>query len=255
MSTPLEQWVDEVAGHTRPKDISWVDGSEAENDRLIREMLASGTLSQLNQSKYPNCYLHRSDPSDVARTEHLTFICSREKDDAGPTNNWMAPREAKEKVGGLFRGAMQGRTMYVIPYLMGPVGSPFSKVGVEITDSPYVVASMRIMTRMGTPAMKAFGERYRSRYNQEPILYVATFRPSDHVAALWAYRDTGGAPVGPVVTPTPVISGARTSPSGGPGSGLISALRSSQAPYVGLGLAALIVIGLAVVANFRGSRR
>jgi len=159
MSTPLEQWVDEVAGHTRPKDISWVDGSEAENDRLIREMLASGTLSQLNQSKYPNCYLHRSDPSDVARTEHLTFICSREKDDAGPTNNWMAPREAKEKVGGLFRGAMQGRTMYVIPYLMGPVGSPFSKVGVEITDSPYVVASMRIMTRMGTPAMKALDGR------------------------------------------------------------------------------------------------
>jgi len=159
MGTPLEQWVDEVAGQTRPRDISWVDGSEAENDRLIREMLASGTLSRLNQGKYPSCYLHRSDPSDVARTEHLTFICSSQKDDTGPTNNWMAPREAKEKVGALFKGAMQGRTMYVIPYVMGPLGSPFSKVGVEITDSPYVVANMRIMTRMGAPAMKELDGR------------------------------------------------------------------------------------------------
>ncbi len=159
MATPLEQWVDEVARHTQPKDVSWCDGSEAENQRLIREMLAAGTLFELNQTRYPNCYLHRSDPSDVARTEHLTFICSRTQDDAGPTNNWMDPREAKEKVGALFRGAMQGRTMYVVPYLMGPVGSPFSKVGVELTDSPYVVASMRIMTRMGAAAMKQLGAR------------------------------------------------------------------------------------------------
>src|SRR5213078_245725 len=157
--TPLEQWVDEVARHTQPKDVYWCDGSEAENQRLIREMLAAGTLSELNQTRYPNCYLHRSDPSDVARTEHLTFICSRAQDDAGPTNNWMEPSQAKEKVGALFRGAMQGRTMYVVPYLMGPVGSPFSKVGVELTDSPYVVASMRIMTRMGEPAMKALDGR------------------------------------------------------------------------------------------------
>ena len=153
MPTPLEQWVDEVAAITRPKNIYWCDGSEAENQRVIQEMLASGTLSALNQQKYPGCYLHRSDPSDVARTEHLTFICSRHKEDTGPTNNWMEPREAKEKVGALYRGCMQGRTMYVIPYLMGPVGSPFGKVGVEITDSPYVVASMRIMTRMGTQAL------------------------------------------------------------------------------------------------------
>src|SRR5439155_15519667 len=154
MATPLEQWVDEVARHTQPKDVSWCDGSEAENQRLIREMLAAGTLFELNQTRYPNCYLHRSDPSDVARTEHLTFICSRTQDDAGPTNNWMDPREARSKVGALFRGAMQGRTMYVVPYLMGPVGSPFSKVGVELTDSAYVPASMRIMTRMGAAAMK-----------------------------------------------------------------------------------------------------
>ena len=157
MATPLEQWVDEVARHTQPKDVSWCDGSEAENQRLIREMLAAGTLFELNQTRYPNCYLHRSDPSDVARTEHLTFICSRTQDDAGPTNNWMDPREAKEKVGALFRGAMQGHTMYVVPYLMGPIGSPFSKVGVELTDSPYVVASMRIMTRMGKVALDRLG--------------------------------------------------------------------------------------------------
>jgi len=159
MSTPLERWVDEVARHTRPQDISWCDGSEAENERLVREMLASGTVHELNQTEYPNCHLHRSDPSDVARTEHLTFICSRERDDSGPTNNWMDPRQAKEKVGALFRGAMQGRTMYVVPYLMGPVGSPFSKVGVELTDSPYVAASMRIMTRMGAAAMKELDGR------------------------------------------------------------------------------------------------
>jgi phosphoenolpyruvate carboxykinase (GTP) len=154
MPTPLEQWVDEVAAITRPKNISWCDGSEAENERLIREMLGSGILLSLNQQKYPGCYLHRSDPSDVARTEHLTFICSRQKDDTGPTSNWMDPREAKDKVGALYRGCMQGRTMYVIPYLMGPAGSPYGKIGVEITDSPYVVASMRIMTRMGEQAMQ-----------------------------------------------------------------------------------------------------
>ena len=159
MATALEHWVDEVARHTHPKDIYWCDGSEVENQRLVREMLAARTLSELNQTRYPNCHLHRSDPSDVARTEHLTFICSRAQDDAGPTNNWMEPSQAKEKVGALFRGAMQGRTMYVVPYLMGPVGSPFSKVGVELTDSPYVVASMRIMTRMGEPAMKALDGR------------------------------------------------------------------------------------------------
>jgi phosphoenolpyruvate carboxykinase (GTP) len=116
-------------------------------------MLDSGVLHALNSHNFPNCFLHLSDPSDVARTEHLTFICSRTRDEAGPTNNWMDPAEARTKVGALFQGAMQGRTMYVIPYLMGPVGSPFSKVGIELTDSPYVVANMRIMTRMGQVAL------------------------------------------------------------------------------------------------------
>ena len=158
MNAALEGWVREVAQHTQPDRVAWVDGSQAENDRLIREMLDQKVLHELNATKFPNCYLHRSDPSDVARTEHLTFISTRNQDVTGPTNNWMAPAEAREDVGALFRGAMRGRTMYVIPYLMGPVGSPSSKVGIEITDSPYVVASMRIMTRMGQVALDALGD-------------------------------------------------------------------------------------------------
>jgi phosphoenolpyruvate carboxykinase (GTP) len=158
VNSTLKAWVDEVAAHTKPSRVHWVDGSEKENDRLIAEMLDQRVLFRLNHDRYPNCHLHRSDPNDVARTEHLTFICSREKEDAGPNNNWMDPREAKQKVGALFAGAMQGRTMYVIPYVMGPLGSPLSKVGVEITDSPYVVANMRIMTRMGDAALRQLGD-------------------------------------------------------------------------------------------------
>jgi phosphoenolpyruvate carboxykinase (GTP) len=153
----LTAWVDEVARTTKPDRVHWVDGSAAEHDRLLAEMLDHGVLHRLNQERYPGCYLHRSDPSDVARTEHLTFICSHARDDAGPTNNWMEPSEARKRVGALFDGAMRGRTMYVIPYVMGPLGSPLSKVGVEITDSPYVVANMRVMTRMGAPALAQLG--------------------------------------------------------------------------------------------------
>ena len=135
----------------------WCDGSRAENDRLVEGMLKDGTLLALDQSRAPGCTLHRSHPSDVARTEHLTFISSRLKDDAGPTNNWMSPDDARRRVGPLFEGVMAGRTMYVVPYVMGPPGSPFSKVGIEVTDSPYVVASMRIMTRMGRVALDQLG--------------------------------------------------------------------------------------------------
>jgi phosphoenolpyruvate carboxykinase (GTP) len=149
----LEQWIEECAALTTPDKIHWCDGSEAEHEQLTAEMVADGTLIPLNQTLYPGSYLHRSHPKDVARTEHCTYICSRKQEDAGPTNNWMAPEEAKARVGSLFRGCMKGRTMYVVPYLMGPPGSPFSQVGVEITDSPYVVANMRIMTRMGRVAL------------------------------------------------------------------------------------------------------
>jgi phosphoenolpyruvate carboxykinase (GTP) len=153
MTSSVEQWVDEVARTTRPDSVVWCDGSEAENERLIGQMVDDGTLIRLNPSALPNCYLHRSSPQDVARTEHLTFICSERPEDAGPTNNWMSPAEARERVWPLFNGSMRGRTMYVVPYIMGPISSPYAKVGVEVTDSPYVVANMRLMTRMGKVAL------------------------------------------------------------------------------------------------------
>ena len=149
----LSDWVNEVAHLTRPEKIHWCDGSDEEFRSLTASMLADGTLLELNRKTYPGCYLHRSDPSDVARVEHLTFICSESEIDAGPNNNWMAPAEAHAKVDALFKDAMQGRTLYVIPYCMGPINSPHARLGVEITDSPYVVANMHIMTRMGTPAL------------------------------------------------------------------------------------------------------
>src|SRR2546422_10724500 len=157
MPTPVERWVEECAQLTHPKNIHWCDGSAAEYQHMIHDMLETGTLIELNQKEYPGCYLHRSDPTDVARTEHLTYVCTGERQDAGPNNNWMAPAEAKTKVGALFTGAMQGRTMYVVPYIMGPVTSPYSQIGVEITDSPYVAVSMRIMTRMGQAALARLG--------------------------------------------------------------------------------------------------
>ena len=150
----LNRWVDDVAKGTRPDRIHWCDGSEAEYKQLVDGMLETGDLIELNQETHPRCYLHRSDPRDVARVEKLTVICTKNKDDAGPNNNWMDPAEAHAKVDALFDGCMQGRTMYVIPYCMGPLGSPLSRCGVEITDSPYVVANMRIMTRMGTAALE-----------------------------------------------------------------------------------------------------
>jgi phosphoenolpyruvate carboxykinase (GTP) len=154
VTSVAQKWVSEAAGMTRPSRVVWCDGSKTEYDGLIEAMLADGTLLPLNQRTYPNCYLHRSHPSDVARTEQLTFICTREKDAAGPTNNWIAPVEAKATAGALLRGSMRGRTMYVIPYLMGPVGSPMSRVGLMVTDSAYVVASMHIMTRVGQVALQ-----------------------------------------------------------------------------------------------------
>jgi phosphoenolpyruvate carboxykinase (GTP) len=150
----LNRWVDDVAKKTRADHVHWCDGSEAEYQQLVDEMLKSGDLIELNQRTHPRCYLHRSDPRDVARVEKLTVICTRNRDDAGPNNNWMDPDEANAKIDALFEGCMQGRTMYVVPYCMGPLGSPLSRCGVEITDSPYVVANMRIMTRMGTAALE-----------------------------------------------------------------------------------------------------
>ncbi|NKZ38243.1 MULTISPECIES: phosphoenolpyruvate carboxykinase (GTP) [Oleiagrimonas] len=150
----LNQWVDEVAALTTPEKIHWCDGSEAENQALVELMLERGDLIELNQDTHPGCYLHRSDPKDVARVEKLTLVCHPNREDAGPNNQWMAPDEANAKIDALFEGCMKGRTMYVVPYCMGPIGSPIARCGVEITDSPYVVANMRIMTRMGKAAQE-----------------------------------------------------------------------------------------------------
>jgi phosphoenolpyruvate carboxykinase (GTP) len=149
----LRDWVDRVARLTRPDAVQWCNGSDAENAALIAGMQADGTLIQLNKDTHPDSWLHRSHPDDVARVEHLTFVCTTHADDAGPNNHWMSPEEGHASMDTLFDGCMRGRTMYVIPYCMGPIDSPLSRCGVEITDSPYVVANMRIMTRMGAPAL------------------------------------------------------------------------------------------------------
>jgi len=154
----LTSWVAEVARLTKPEKVVWCEGSDQEKHRLTEEAVAAGILIPLNPEKLPGCYLHRSNPNDVARVEHLTFVCTRTKEAAGPTNNWMAPEEAYGKLRQLFDGAMRGRTMYVVPYVMGPPGSAYSKVGIEITDSIYVVLNMRIMTRMGKPALDMLGD-------------------------------------------------------------------------------------------------
>ncbi|HSZ56941.1 MAG TPA: phosphoenolpyruvate carboxykinase (GTP) [Tepidisphaeraceae bacterium] len=154
----VRKWVQDCAQLCEPDQVTWCDGSESERQALLRRAVAEGVLIELNQQKLPNCYLHRSNPNDVARSEQLTFICTPGEDMAGPTNNWMESKAAYAKLRDLFRGCMKGRTMYVVPFVMGPVGSPLAKVGVQLTDSIYVAISMGIMTRMGEVAWRQLGD-------------------------------------------------------------------------------------------------
>jgi phosphoenolpyruvate carboxykinase (GTP) len=155
----LKNWVKKMAEMCRPDQIVWINGSEEEKNRLEKEALSTGELIELNQEKLPGCFYHRTAENDVARTEHLTFICTPKQEEAGPTNNWMPPAVAYKKSRSYFKSSMKGRTMYVIPFSMGPVGSPFSKIGVELTDSIYVVLNMRIMTRIGTEVLEKLGKK------------------------------------------------------------------------------------------------
>ena len=158
-NTAVRKWVAECVGLLEPTRVRILDGSAAERGELLDEAVREGVLIRLNQDKLPGCYLHRSNPNDVARTEQCTFICTPNPRLAGPTNNWMAPDEAYAKLRGLFAGCMRGRTMYVMPFVMGPLGSPLAKVGVQVTDSIYVALNMGIMTRMGRCAWEQLGGR------------------------------------------------------------------------------------------------
>ncbi|MDP4153868.1 MAG: phosphoenolpyruvate carboxykinase (GTP) [Bacillota bacterium] len=192
----LNQWISEMTSLTKPDKVVWIDGSEKQLEELRAEAVATGELIKLNQELLPGCYYHRTAVNDVARVENRTFICTSKKEDAGPTNNWMAPSEAYEKLGHIFEGSMKGRTMYVIPYSMGIVGSPFAKIGVELTDSIYVVVNMNVMTRIGNKVLEALGDNgefikcLHSKANVDPENRYIVHFPEDNT--IWSVNSAYG---------------------------------------------------------------
>jgi phosphoenolpyruvate carboxykinase (GTP) len=187
----IRAWVQEVVSLTQPDHVFWCDGSEGEKEYLTEQAVKQGVLIPLDPKKWPRCYYHHSNPNDVARVEHCTFVCTRREKEAGPTNNWMEPRLMRQKLRGMLAGAMKGRTLFVIPYLMGPPGSPLSKVGVELTDSIYVVLSMRIMTRMGKVAWEHLGDSDNFNRGTHSVLdcnpdrrYIAHFPEANEIISV-----------------------------------------------------------------------
>jgi len=191
------KWVDEMVALTKPDNVVWIDGSDEQLLALRKEAISTGEMIELNQEKLPGCIYHRTQPNDVARVEDRTFICCKNKEDAGPTNNWCDPQEMYAKLTPMYDGAMKGRTMYVIPYSMGPIGSPLAKVGVEVTDSIYVVLNMDIMTRMGKDAFENLGETsndfvrgLHSKANVDPENRYIVHFPEDN--AIWSINSAYG---------------------------------------------------------------
>ena len=196
-------WIDEMAAMTKPDKIVWIDGSEAQAEALRAEACSTGEMIKLNEELLPNCYLHRTAINDVARVEGRTFICTSKKEDAGNINNWMDPQECYAKLSKLYNGSMKGRTMYVIPYSMSIVGSPFAKYGIELTDSIYVVLNMLIMTRVGTVVLEALGVKNVIKLNCEPTGHFA-HNPEplpEHLTEISDALKNGKADVGFVVDP------------------------------------------------------
>jgi len=183
----VTSWIEEMAALTEPAEIVWIDGSEEQLEKLRAEAMSTGEIIKLNEELLPGCYLHLSDHTDVARVEDRTFICTPKEEDAGPTNNWMAPEDMYAKLNPIYKGSMRGRTMYVIPYSMGVVGSPFAKYGVELSDSIYVVISMNIMTRIGKPVLDALGNSsdfmkcLHAKADLDPENRYITHFPEDNV--------------------------------------------------------------------------
>ncbi len=182
----VRQWVDQQLARLQPDEVVWCDGSDEQQQQFFARGIAEGVFVELNQEKLPGCYLHRSDPSDVARTEKSTFICTPDEDAAGPTNNWMRDRDAYRMLRGKFNGCMKGRTCYVVPFVMGPIGSPLAKVGVQLTDSVYVAANMKLMTRMGTVAWQELGD---SDEFTKCLHSVGTLDPADRYICHFPYDD------------------------------------------------------------------